>query len=242
MSDTQSTPVLPRLIEIARLDVLLNGLAGQLKVLENDLAARKLSISQHESKRANKTKALEDRRSSISREEKSIKLERDKINDRRRALATLSTYKLQQAGEREIDFVSKQIGKREDLLLTVMREVELLEKEIAEIDAALESMRAELSGFEKEAGETSTTLNQRVTEYTVERKEHLSGIEGDPALVQYARCLTRYPANPIAEVANRESCSGCYVRVGPQVFVQISRGDVVKCPGCGRLLRLPVEQ
>ena len=39
---------------------------------------------------------------------------------------------MQQTAERGIDFVAKQIGKHEEMVLGMMHEVELLEKDLAE--------------------------------------------------------------------------------------------------------------
>jgi predicted nucleic acid-binding Zn-ribbon protein len=241
MADTQSPPVLPTLIEISKIDALIFGIEVQRKKILDDLGARKQVIVTHESKRAARAKQLEEKRAACSKEEKGVKNERDRINERRRSIGTLNNYKVQQAAEREIDFVAKQIGKREEMVLGLMREVELLEKDLAGVESILTGLQGELSALEKDSVGVLTDFEQRLNEYRSERTELAKTIAANPGLTVYSRIQSRFPQNPVAQVMNRDMCSGCHIKIGPQAVVQISRGDVVKCPGCGRILSLPAE-
>lgn len=241
MSESQSSPVLSLLIQLSKLDSQIAVLQAQLKKIDGEQKSRTQALATLAQKREARGKILNDKRSLVAREEKGIKLERDKINDRRRALGTLNNYKLQQAAEREIDYVSKQIGQREDLLLGLMREVEALEKEISEVDTSLQGLKDELQVFEKASGENVADYKAQLAILQEERGLHAQSIGGSPALALYNRIVGRFPSDPIVDVVNRDSCAGCFMKVGPQVPVQISRGDVVKCPGCARILKLPAE-
>ena len=241
MADTQGPPVLPVVIELSKLDVQIASLSAQKKKLESDLVARKSVITGHETKKAARAKVLADKSALCSKEEKSVKQERERINERRAALNTLNNYKLQQAAEREIDFVAKQIGQREDLLLGLMREIETVEKEIRDVEGVIQGLNDEFVALEKESNEAITTLNTQLEELTKERGEKAGVLAGNPVLATYNRIRDRFPSNPVVDVLNRDSCAGCFMKLGPQVTVQVSRGDVVKCPGCGRILRLAAE-
>lgn len=241
MADTQGPPVLPVVIDLSKIDVQIANLSAQKKKLESDVVARKTVITGHESKKAARVKILAEKSALCSKEEKSVKQERERINERRAALNTLNNYKLQQAAEREIDFVAKQIGQREDLLLGLMREIENLEKEIKDMDGVIQGLMGELAALEKESTETITTLNAQLDELNRARGEKAGLLAGNPVLAVYNRIRDRFPSNPVVDVLNRDSCAGCFMKLGPQVTVQVSRGDVVKCPGCGRILRLAAE-
>lgn len=241
MADTQAPPLLPIIIQMSKLDVQIASLSAQKKKLEGDLAARNQVISAHQTKRAGRAKVLGEKRTLCSREEKAVKGERDRINERRTALNTLNNYKLQQAAEREIDYVAKQIGQREDLLLGLMREIELLEKEVSEIDSVIQGLADELGALQKESSETIRSLDEQLSALNKERGEFAAQLTGQSILLAYNRIRDRFPSNPVVEVMNRDSCAGCFMKLGPQVVVQVSRQDVVKCPGCGRILRLAAE-
>jgi predicted nucleic acid-binding Zn-ribbon protein len=241
MADTQGPPALPILTEISKLDVQIALLSAQKKKLIGDVAARKQVVDGHAAKSAVRAKVLVDKQTLCAKEEKSVKHERDRINERRAALNTLNNYKLQQAAEREIDYVAKQIGQREDLLLGLMREIEVIQKEVADADAVIRGLSDELTAFEKEASETIQGIDAQLQTLQAERTSQAAGLAGQRCLVDYNRIKDRFPSNPIVEVLNRDSCAGCFMKLGPQVIVQVSRGDVVKCPGCSRILRLAAE-
>ncbi|MEY4668116.1 MAG: hypothetical protein RL518_815 [Pseudomonadota bacterium] len=241
MSDASAPAALPIIIQLSKLDVQIATFSAQKKKLESDLEARKQVIVSHETKKGLREKVLADKRVLCAKEEKSVKAERDKINERRAALNTLNNYKLQQAAEREIDYTAKQIGQREDLLLGLMREIEALEKEVADVTGVISGLNDEFSALHKESSETIKGLEEQLASLNKERAEQASQLAGQTVLTAYNRIRDRFPSNPVVEVLNRDSCSGCFMKLGPQVVVQVSRQDVVKCPGCGRILRLAAE-
>jgi predicted nucleic acid-binding Zn-ribbon protein len=122
-----------------------------------------------------------------------------------------------------------------------MREIEVIQKEVADADAVIRGLSDELTAFEKEASETIQGIDAQLQTLQAERTSQAAGLAGQRCLVDYNRIKDRFPSNPIVEVLNRDSCAGCFMKLGPQVIVQVSRGDVVKCPGCSRILRLAAE-
>ncbi len=241
MSDASAPVALPIIIQLSKLDVQIATLSAQKKKLESDLEGRKQGITSHETKKTAREKVLEDKKALCVKEEKSVKAERDKINERRSALNTLNNYKLQQAAEREIDYTAKQIGQREDLLLGLMREIEALEKEVTDMTGVINGLNDEYAALHKESSETMKGLEEQLAGLNKERAEQASQLAGQSVLIAYNRIRDRFPSNPVVEVANRDSCAGCFMKLGPQVIVQVSRQDVIKCPGCGRILRLAAE-
>jgi predicted nucleic acid-binding Zn-ribbon protein len=238
---TPPPPVLHLIIEISKLDVQIAGLQAQLKGIDNERVARTQAITALELKRSARVKVATEKKSLSSREEKGIKFERERINDRRRALGTLNNYKLQQAAEKEIDYVSKQIGQREELLLGLLREIDALDKDIQEVESAMKGLKDELAAFEQASSEMVTGVQARLQELQAERANQAQAVGNNQSLTLYARIAAKFPSNPVVDIVNRENCAGCHMKLGPQVVVQISRGDVVKCIGCGRILKLPAE-
>jgi predicted nucleic acid-binding Zn-ribbon protein len=239
MSETPKTPVLPALIELSKVDIKIAILTAEQRRIEGDLAKRQQALGALATKRDGKGRALADKRALVVREEKAIKGERDKLNERRRALSTLGNYKLQQAAEREILFVGKEIGKREDMLLGIMREVELLEKDVVEIESSMGGLQDELQAAQAEAEVALASIAGQLQEAQAVRNEKAGVIGQGAVLTAYNRVRERFPSDPVVPLVNHDSCGGCYMKVGPQVVVQLSRGDVVKCQGCGRFFRLP---
>jgi predicted nucleic acid-binding Zn-ribbon protein len=242
MTDSNASSILSSLIAVGKIDILLAGVLGRKKQIESDLIARRQAVRTHEGKCESRKKVLDDKRALYAREEKAVKAERDKINDRRQALGSLNNYKVQQAAEKEIAFVSKQIGQREELMMGLLREIEGLEQEMADLQTAITGGKEELEAFEKDAQSSLESLDAELAQLQGRRTEKFEGIGPHPAVSAYNRIRDRFPMNPIVEVVNKSSCAGCHINVGPQVIVQLGRGEVVKCSGCGRLLFLPPEE
>lgn len=236
MGDDSGQAVLGQLTELSKVDGVIATLSAEKKKIEGNFKTRLDNFRSIEQKRSLRAQVLADKKGKYDKETKALGFERDKLVDRRKALQTLNNYKLQQAAGKEIEYAGKQLTQREELLLSTLSEVEALEKEIAEFDTVLSGLKGELELLELESTEAIENLVTRLTEQNEIRGTILAGISDKAALSQYSRIRERYPANPLAPLKNRESCSGCFMKVGPQVFVQISKGLIVKCPGCGRIV------
>ena len=67
------------------------------------------------------------------------------------------------------------------------------------------------------------------------RNEMASGVEPS-ILTQYRKLLISKSGSAIAE-ARGESCSGCYMSIPPQVFVNVKKNEsIIACPHCNRIL------
>jgi hypothetical protein len=122
-----------------------------------------------------------------------------------------------------------------------MREVEILEKEAADGEIVIAGLRDELTAAEKEAAEALKNIGEQISSAQAVRSEKAAIIGQGAVLTLYNRVRDRFPSDPVVQLVNKDTCGGCFIRVGPQAIVQLSRGDVLKCPGCGRILRLPEE-
>jgi len=230
---------LDKLIELSKVDVLLAQITLEKRKIDAELHARREAVKAQDQKREAKLRIVEERRVRYNREEKLVTGEKEKLVDRRKALTTLGSYKLQQAASKEIDYASKQLSTREEATLTLLQELSVLEKELQELEGVVLAIKGELEAFEKDAAHTLGSLAERATEYVGQRPALAAAVTQSQVLVHYDRVRHRYPLDPIVAVSEAQSCTGCRMKVGPQVFVQISRGEIVKCPGCGRLLKLP---
>lgn len=241
MGESKENSVLSALVDLSKIDGRLAVQKAVLKEVEAEREKRKKAFSVLYGEKKRREDLLVEKRSACDREEKAVKYERDKINERRAALNTLSNYKLQQAAEREIDYVSKQIGQREEMLLNLMREIEGLEKQLKEVLEIVRGAEAEQVSFDSKIISRIEEAQSEIETLSALREKQAQDIEDKQTLMLYNRLVARFPSDPIAEVVNRESCKACFMKLGPQVPVQIARGDVVKCPGCGRLLKLPAD-
>lgn len=237
---TPESPLLRALVQLAESDVTILRLQAERGKIESDLTARMEAHRKLDLERQKRGKLLEEKRSVYDREERRLRDERDKLTERRKALNTLGAYKLQQAATKEIEFVSRQLDQQEEKLLEVMVEVETLEKAANEVIEGLAKSKSEFDVVARESKEALATIESRSREHS-ERRAAVAKEIPPKDLTTYTNVRAKFPMNPVVAV-NGNTCSGCFMTLGPQVHVQLSRGvDLVRCPGCGRLLFMPGE-
>lgn len=232
--------LLADLLQLSKTDSALATVLAERKGIEKSLQAKTEKVKKVEGVVQAKTKVFEDKRGLTRMEEKSIADERHRLAERRKALKTLATFKLQQAAEKEVDYGARQVSQREEVLLNTMGEVQTLEQELKAAQDELAALKAEFASAESEARDTLVTLEERQRKHSAEREELAKGI--DPAtLSSYNRIKDKHAMNAVVPV-EKGTCAGCFMQIGPQIIVQISRANaLVRCPGCGRILFLAEE-
>ena len=225
-----------RVVALSKVDHELLQLQWQKKRSEKELQEHALSAKAKWQEWQVKFKAYQEKKLSIDKEEHQIKEEQDRLVARRKALATMNNYKVQQAAEREIEGVAKDLAAREELLLTVMEEAQTLQQAGDGFKAEFEVLKVEYEKLVKDVAGEMLTLDERLGRKSKEREEIVKGVAGE-SLLFYDRVRSRYPENPVVKVEDKNRCAGCGMSVGPQIILQISKGtSLVKCPGCGRIL------
>lgn len=239
MSEVKKS-LLADLLQLSKTDSALASILAERKGLEKALLDHTDKVRKNEAAVQAKTKVFEDKRSLCRMEEKSISDERMRLSERRKALKTLSTFKLQQAAEKEVDYGQRQTAIREEALLKQMSEGETLEADLKVAQEALATAKAALIKVEDDARAAMVSLNERQARHAAERQELAKGI--DPATLSlYNRVKEKHAMNAVVPITNG-ICAGCFMQTGPQIIVQISRGNaLVRCPGCGRILFLADE-
>jgi predicted nucleic acid-binding Zn-ribbon protein len=232
--------LLSDLLQLSKSDSALAAVLAEKKGLEKSLLEKTENLKKADMVVQAKLKVFEDKRSLTRMEEKSISDERHRLNERRRALKTLSTFKLQQAAEKEVDYGQRQTAIREEALLKALGEAEDLETDLKAAQGQFAALKGDLEKTEEEAKGTLVTLAERHQRHAEERAELAKGIEPS-VLSTYNRIKDKHAMNAVVPV-EKGICVGCFMQVGPQIIVQISRANaLVRCPGCGRILFLAEE-
>ena len=226
------------LILVGKLDAKLCRIKAEKKQLEAEFLQVRKALLGQENKLASQKKSLDEKKSRYSREERQLKDERAKLVERRKSLQTLGAYKLQQAAQREIEHASRQLDVHEEALLKLLEEIERLEQAVAQLQSAYDQESAQFQKKAKEINEALQALDLREQDSVQERKAAIATV--DPELLKvYDRVKERFGTDPLASLDSTNTCSGCFMKVGPQIAVQVARGQgLIKCPGCGRILYL----
>jgi predicted nucleic acid-binding Zn-ribbon protein len=231
------TSALETLIELSKIDIALARIHAEKKQIEQALTQKETTLKRLTSEVAALSKSASERRARYLAEDKAIKEEKEKIEERKKALNTLHNYKLQQAAIREIEYQGRQLKVREDTLLKLLDDADQSEAAFKKADQQLTTLKDDCSKLRAESGEGLAALEKRRVEQVRAREAALPKVL--PAnLQQYDRVRARFPENPMVPITNG-SCSGCYIQVAAQLMVNVHKGDaLVKCRGCGRFIYL----
>jgi predicted nucleic acid-binding Zn-ribbon protein len=231
------TSALETLIELSKIDIALARIHAEKKQIEQALTQKETSLKRLIAEVAALSKSASDRRARYLAEDKSIKEEKEKIEERKKALNTLHNYKLQQAAIREIEYQGRQLKVREDTLLKLLDEADQSEAAFKKSDQQLTALKEEYAKLRADSGEGLAALEKRRSEKMKAREVALPTVLA-ANLQQYDRIRARFPENPMVPITNG-SCSGCYIQVAAQLMVNVHKGDsLVKCRGCGRFIYL----
>jgi uncharacterized protein len=141
-----------------------------------------------------------------------------------------------QALSHEIDVLKKQIGLKEERLLTLMVEVD-------EAKARLEEDRKRIAGELKSIEQQCAAIDAELGEAVRERKSTEAQrapivAQVDPQLLsRYTRIRQSKKLGAALVALNDEVCAGCHVHVTPQIANEVLAGKKIHaCANCGRLL------
>lgn len=231
-----ATDEVGKIVALSKVDQELLQLQWQKKRSEKELQERALLAKGKWQEWQVKLRAYQEKKLGIDKEERQIKEEQDRLVARRKALATMNNYKVQQAAEREIEGVAKELAAREELVLSEMETAQALQQASDGFKAEFDAMKVEYDKLVKDVAAEMHSVDERLSRKIKEREDVVKLVAGE-SLAFYDRVRSRHPENPVVKIRDKNQCSGCGMSVGPQTILQISKGtSLVKCPGCGRIL------
>lgn len=233
MDETNSSK-LSLLLEISALDAKVVHIKAERKGYEEKLNAAKSDLGKEEGAYFIRLKEFEERKARHDKELAWLKEEQEKLVARRKAATTLTTHKIQQAAERDIEAVNHQLHAKEEAMAGYKKELDLLEGGLHALRSQVETKRATFLAAEKALKELQDSFQEREARQQAERKR-VVGLLDTETVRSYERLRGRFPGGVVAQVKSG-GCLGCFMQVGPQATVQMLKGELVKCPGCGRFL------
>ncbi len=135
----------------------------------------------------------------------------------------------------EIDLTKKQIGLKEERIIALMMEMDDAK---ARLEEDQERIQTELGEIDRQCG----VIDAELAEAQADRQkleEERKPVEAliEPALMtQYKRIRASKKTGPAVVPLRDEVCSGCHMRVTPQIVNEVLAGKKHTCHHCGRLL------
>ena len=139
----------------------------------------------------------------------------------------------------EIDMLKKQIGLKEERILSIMLE---MDEAKARLEEDKKRINAEVADIERQCAEVDAELAVAVHERkALESDRGPLAEKVEPGLLaRYKRIRMSKKTGPAVVALNGEACSGCHMHATPQIVNEILAGDNLHaCHYCGCLLYHP---
>jgi predicted nucleic acid-binding Zn-ribbon protein len=227
---------LDKLIELQRADSNLR----RLKNLIDTADERRAAIEQKFEEHAFSIREVQTRHADLKTKraalEKNTADHKTMFERAERNLKHAQNQREYEAAMRETEILQKQIGTFENETVDTMEAIETVAKELEERADEINSIdgerAAELAEFEKELASAKAEFKRE----TATRKATFDLLPANLASVYDRLSQRSRDGIAVAEVVN-ESCSSCYMRLRPQVHVNVRKGsEIVICESCSRIL------
>ncbi len=227
--------VLPSLIhyqqlslELARLNARLAEFPAQTKAIDDEVSRTSSTLAAAEGAVSDGQK----KRRALEGELQVLESQKSKYNDQLMQVKTNEAYK---AMQHEIQGVAEKIGNVEEKILILMEEADAAEREVRQVKVSLEGRRKESESrkaairdeqqkVEREAARVSSELMTARAALSAQALDLFERIAGSRNGIALARALD-------------ERCQECNVRLRPQAYQEIKRGEsLIQCDSCKRIL------
>ena len=222
------------IIRISKEDRILRTSSNHLKAIPE----KKRKIRGPLRKAENLLDALKEQEEQINGQirerETLVNVENEKIKKSDEKMLSVKNQKEYVASQKEIDLAKKTIKKMEDQILELEEKKETIVNELSTAVTVFEQEKESATVAEKEVLEEEKLLREKIDAYDKLKDELMPKI--DPDLISTYESLTGRNIIPAAVEISRNNCMGCAMSIPIQMFNNIMRDSVGKCPHCGRIL------
>ncbi len=199
-----------------------------LEKLQNDLDSLEEQKSQ-----------LDERLQMLNSQKKKLEHEIDedsqKIKKSKNKLMMVTNTREYHAMMREMDNLEKMNRFREEELTNLTEDLQTQQSKKEELNTQIESLRQELNTHQANLDTELKEIQERIHELEDAREKACAEVPV-PILSRYNFIKDRLN-NPVIVSVKQSVCTGCYISIPPQSFVEIQKGEqILSCPNCQRLI------
>ncbi|HEV2667622.1 MAG TPA: C4-type zinc ribbon domain-containing protein [Blastocatellia bacterium] len=233
-------PELSHLISLQDVDVEIKRLAEEIESLPTRSDELERQFAESVKEHLGAKRELEDAQAARKRLEGELEHEQQKHQKFKNDLMKATNEREYTTAVREIDVARKAVSALETDVLKLMERIEKLEAQVVAAEPEMESRRVEIDSQLKEWLAAADANRQRLDALRAERGARMQAL-GPAARATYERLSRMRSGFALAE-ARDYSCMACRMKIRPQVFADIRRGDtIITCESCGRILYFKVE-
>jgi len=136
---------------------------------------------------------------------------------------------------KEIETVEQENKAIEDDILKLMEKIDAAAGEIRNAESRSAEEAAAIATERKQLEENMAKLEAELATIERERNELAARVDA-PLLARYQKRYGSLAGKVVVE-ARGESCTGCFMSIPPQLFVNVKKNtEIITCPHCSRIL------
>jgi predicted nucleic acid-binding Zn-ribbon protein len=229
------TEALELMIELQKMDSGLDDLEKIQRVARQEIAALEGGLSGAKAKLQEDKKAQEE----LAKERKTIEIEAGSLDTK------IKKYQSQEAEvksneqflalKHETEKAKEDKGKSEEKILELMFREDEQKKKVQGSALELDQAEKKLAADRKALETKITDCDKAAADKRIERKAKLAQVPEDLA-TGYESLRNHGKKIAVAQVMEDQTCSGCKMKVPPQVLNEIKKGMAIQRCDCSRFL------
>jgi predicted nucleic acid-binding Zn-ribbon protein len=223
------------LIQLQEIDGKIRSLSEQKKRMPEFLAVLELKRGANKANLESVKEALQTAQKNKRDRDQDLEAGVQKVEKLKARTSEIKNNKEYQALLKEIETGEKENKAIEDDILVLMEKIDAAAVGITGAEQQSRDEEAALQAEQQQREDDFAKIEEELKEIGRARQEVSASIKPD-ILGQYEKLLNTKAGIAIAEARN-ESCSGCFMSIPPQIFVNVKKNEsIITCPNCHRML------
>jgi predicted nucleic acid-binding Zn-ribbon protein len=223
------------LIQLQEIDGKIRSLIEQKKRLPEALAElegrRAANAAEHEQAKESLQTAQKNKRD----RDKDLEAGAQKVEKLKARSSEIKNNKEYQALLKEIEAAEQENKAVEDDILALMEKIDAASAGIAAAEQRAREEETALVAEQKQHEAEFAMIEKELK--SVEQARNDMAVHVQPAVLSQYQKLLKTKAGIAMVEARGESCSGCYMSIPPQVYVNVKKNEsIITCPNCSRIL------
>jgi len=223
------------LIQLQEIDGAIRARQNEKKKLPELIAALEQKSAESKAGLESVREALETAQKSKRDRDRDLEEGTQKVEKLKSRTPDIKTNKEYTALLKEIETVEQDNKKIEEDILKLMEKIDAAAAEIQTAEAHSAQEAVAIAVERKQFEESMAKLESELAADGRARDEIASRIDA-ALLAKYHKRLVQQGGRVVVE-ARAESCSGCFMSIPPQIFVNVKKNaEIITCPNCQRIL------